>query len=216
MTQLISEINGRLSFLFRYSSLLNYRTRKLLCSSLVQPFLDFSCSTWYSGIPAVYKDRLDVIQRRMVRFIIARSPRDHVDTSDLNSMSWMTVPNRVKYFKLLHMFRIYNGTCPSYLKDGFTKTDSVHGHNTRGSDRNFFVPKNHATNIMFSSFSATAVRHWNGLNETLKACNSLTSFRKLLKLDTVVNFYKSLLFSFFRFFSVSPFYYFLPRMPSYL
>ena len=72
---LITKCNARVSFLFRYSSLLDTNTRRILCSSLVQPLLDYCCSSWYSGLPSRLRERINVIQRRMVRFVFSYDSR---------------------------------------------------------------------------------------------------------------------------------------------
>ena len=103
---LIKKCAGRMAFLFRNSNLLSFQNRKTLCSALVQPYLDYCCSSWYSGLTRQLKDRLDVIQRRMVRFINGFHHMHHVDSSDLKQLLWLNVEDRVRYFKLVHVFRI--------------------------------------------------------------------------------------------------------------
>ena len=60
---------GRLAFLHRNAYLLDERCRSVLCMALIQPFMDYCCSSWYSGITVSLKKRLNVIQRKMVRFV---------------------------------------------------------------------------------------------------------------------------------------------------
>ena len=60
---------NRLAFLYRNSRFLDTNSRKTLCSALIQPHLDYCSSSWYSGITSHFQNRLDVIQRKMVRFI---------------------------------------------------------------------------------------------------------------------------------------------------
>ena len=43
-------------------------------------------------------------------------------------------------FKFInHVFKILNGTCPSYLSEHFYKVSDLHMYNTRGSSENFVV-----------------------------------------------------------------------------
>ena len=60
---LIKKCGSRVSFLYRKAPLLSTKTRITLCSALIQPFLDYCCSSWYSGLTQKFKSRLDVIQR---------------------------------------------------------------------------------------------------------------------------------------------------------
>ena len=109
----------RLSFLYRNSLFLDQHCRRIFCSALIQPYLDYCCSSWYSGISVALKKRLDVIQRKMIRFIYSMDFRQHVDSNDLHKLSWLSVPNRVTYFKLLHLFRVRMGMAPKYLMNNF-------------------------------------------------------------------------------------------------
>ena len=58
--------SSRLSFLYRNSSLLDQQCRRTLCTALVQPYLDYCCSSWFSGLSVRMKKRLKVTQRKMV------------------------------------------------------------------------------------------------------------------------------------------------------
>ena len=78
----------------------------MLTSALIQPYLDYCVSSWYEGITKQLKLKFDVLQRKMVRFVFSKGPMDHVGTAELKLLSWLTVPDRVKYFKLVQVFRI--------------------------------------------------------------------------------------------------------------
>ena len=73
---------GRLAFLYRQSSLLDKKCRQTLCSALIQPYMDYCCSSWYSALSVALKERLNVIQRKMVRFVFSLDNRAHVDCSN--------------------------------------------------------------------------------------------------------------------------------------
>ena len=132
---------GRLSFLYRNSSLLDFRCRKTLCMSLIQPYIDYCASSWYEGLSASLKSRLDILQRKMLRFVCRFGNRQHVGLEDFKSLSWLTTPDRVKFFKLVHLFRIKRGLAPHYLRTNLTSVSDAHRHNTRGSTSNYHVSR---------------------------------------------------------------------------
>ena len=105
---------GRLAFLFRNSSFLDCQSRKMLCIALIQPYLDYCVSSWYSGLTTLLKRRLDVIQRKMVRFVFGFDSRQHVGNSELRGLAWLSVPDQVDFFKSLHIFRIRHGLALPY------------------------------------------------------------------------------------------------------
>ena len=109
----IKRIAARLAFLHRNATVLDSLTRKTLCDALIQPHIDYCISSWYTGTLKKYKLRLDALQRRMVRFIHFKDYRAHVDLSDLKVSGWLSVPDRARFFKLLHVFKIHLGLAPS-------------------------------------------------------------------------------------------------------
>ena len=110
---------GKLSFLCRNSSFLDFSCRKLLCSALIQPYIDYCSSSWYSGLSAQLRSRLDVLQRKMTRFIFGLDNRAHIGNTELQSLNWLLVIDRVNYFKLVHLFKIRTGSAPRYLISDF-------------------------------------------------------------------------------------------------
>ena len=82
---------GRLAFLYRNSSFLDFYCRRILCLSLIQPYLEYCSSSWYSGITAHLSSRLDVLQRKMARFVFSLENRAHIGTAELRSLSWLTI-----------------------------------------------------------------------------------------------------------------------------
>ena len=102
----IKKISSRLAFLYRNKHLLNSSVRKTLCSALVQPYFDYCCSSWYNSVTMECKKKLDVLQRKMIRFILDLDFRAHVDCTHLKCLGWLNVSDRAKNFRLLHVFRI--------------------------------------------------------------------------------------------------------------
>ena len=92
---LTKKVAGRLKFLYRHSSYLTQKLRKKLCNALLQCHIDYCSSAWYSGIGIRAKQKLQVTQNKMVRFILDLSPRSHIDQSTLNSIKLLNSQDRV-------------------------------------------------------------------------------------------------------------------------
>ena len=179
VTEMLNKCAGRVSFLYRNSSCLDFDCRRTLCNALIQPYLDYCSSTWYSSITQNLRSRLDVIQRRMVRFVYSRDPLYHVLPQDMEGLLWLSIPNRVKFFKLNQVFQIGSGRAPQYLATSFQSLASSHSHNTRCSSHNYFISKELANSP--TSFSFTAIKHWNSLPRCLKEIQKFGSFKTRLK-----------------------------------
>ena len=170
---------GRLFFLYRNSSLLDTNCRRTLCSALIQPYLDYCSSSWYSGLSVDLKGRINVIQRKMARFVYGLDNRGHIGDKELLSLSWLTIPDRVAFFKLVHIFKIRHNLAPRYLMPNFASISSTHSHFTRGSSHNYHVSKDIAQSP--NSFAFTAIKAWNNLPDRIKEIDSIVVFKKKLK-----------------------------------
>ena len=170
---------SRLAFLFRNSAFLDFNCRRVLCASLIQPYIDYCSSAWYGGLSISLKNRLDVIQRKMVRFINGWDFRAHVGKSELLQLGWLSIPDRVTYFRVIHLFKIRNKTAPGYLSESFKSVSDVHSHNTRGSGHNFQLSRELAN--ARNNFNFLAAKEWNSLPHELKLIPELRIFKKRLK-----------------------------------
>ena len=119
---IISKSNSRLKFVYRQARFLNEKTKKTLCSALIQCHFDYACSAWYSGLSQNLKRKLQITQNKMVRFILDKHSRSHIGQDELNKISMLKVAHRVSQLKLNHAFKICNGTSPQYLGHFFSKT----------------------------------------------------------------------------------------------
>lgn len=177
--EVIKKCAGRIGFLYRHSSSLDYNCRKILCNSLIQPHLDNCSMSWYSSLTKELRNRLDVIQLRMFRFVHSRDCMSHVDMGNLGKLSWLSIPDRVRFFKLTMVFRIRAGSALGYLSSNFEPLNASHAHNTRGSSFNYRVTRQIANSP--KSFAFTAVSHWNALPPSLQGLPSLATFKSRLK-----------------------------------
>ena len=177
-SSILKKVASRMSFLYRNSCFLDIQSKRTLCGALVQPILDYCCSSWYSGLNANLKQRLDVLQRKMIRYVYGMDFRAHINSSHFREIGWLMMEDRVRYFKLVHAFKIHKGLAPQYVCEFFTRSSSIHSYNTRGSQTNYFVSRDDTkASYMIDSFVYTAKRDWNCLPPRLKQITSLDDFK---------------------------------------
>ena len=122
----------------------------------------------------------------MVRFVNSMEYRGHVDCRNLRDLLWLNIPDRVKFFKMSHLFRIRHGIAPRYLMPNFTAISAAHSHNTRGSGFNFQLSRDLA--LSTNSFAFTSIKQWNDLPNSIKSIDSFYVFKRKLK-EFLINQY---------------------------
>ena len=122
---------------------------------------------------------MDVLQRKMARFVNAYDNRHHIGMNDFLSLSWLSIPDRVNFFKLVLLFKIRKDLAPRYLVPSFVSVSDSHSHFTRGSNFNYRLPRSLAQAP--SSFAYSAIKSWNSLPDSIKEIESLAVFKRRLK-----------------------------------
>ena len=173
----IKKVASRLGFLYRCASFLDVDSRRLLCNALVQPCLDYCIASWYLKLSVALRGRVDVLQRKMARFVLGLGPRAHIGLANLRELGWLSVSDRVRYFVLLHVFRVKKGSGPPYLRKGFVLVSDVHGHETRASLGCFHI----SGDDVDGSFRFFGKKEWNAIPDGLKSIGNIDLFKAKLK-----------------------------------
>ena len=85
--------------------------------------------------------------------------------------------DRVKYFSLVHVFRVKRGSGPSYLRKGFVMVSDVHDHKTRASCTGSHI----SGDDIVGTFSYFGKTEWNALSDRLKALENIDVIKIKLK-----------------------------------
>ena len=108
--QCYQQVNIRLKFLYRNGSWLNTRSRLTLSSALIQCYFDYCCSSWYSSLGKSMKKKLQIMQNKVIRFIIDLGPRTRIIYDILESVNMLHTSDRVTQLRLNHVFNIFKPT----------------------------------------------------------------------------------------------------------
>ena len=181
VNEISKKVNSRLRFLYRYKDYLNTESRKTLCTALIQCHFDYSCSSWFPGINKGLSDKLQVLQNRMIRFILNLHSRHHIGFKELKEAGFLKVSERVKQLKLGHIFKIKNKTCPSYMKTNFELlNENPERTKTRSYMFNFFLPCTGSQAM--KTFFYTGINDWNALPNSIKEIKNENMFKEKLKM----------------------------------
>ena len=163
------------------------RVRKFIdrdsCSHAMQALvlskLDYA-NSMLAGCTIGDVNRLQKLQNKAAR-IIFQVPRLMSATPLLNTLHWLPVRDRVIFKVLMYVFKIINGTAPTYLNQFI----SIHvspreglrsAHDTLRLD----VPVTRLK-IADGTFSSFGSRNWNSLPLSIRSSSSITVFKKQLK-----------------------------------
>ena len=107
--------------------------------SLIQCHFDYACSFWYPGLSKLLKNRLQVTQNKIVRFVLKLDPRSHVGNEEFKSLGWLPMHRRVDQIILNHVFKINTGKSADYMHEHFIPASSIHSYGTRFRENGCFV-----------------------------------------------------------------------------
>jgi hypothetical protein len=177
VNHIIKKANQKLKFLYRYQSCLSQKSRKQLCVSLIQCHIDYSCPAWYESLSNRLKNKLQVVQNRIVRFILSLHHRHRITNVELHKVGFLNVSNRVKQLRLNHVHNIFHERSPIYLRHNFVKQSSR--YNTRSGSSNFKIP--HIKGIEATTFFYSGIIDWNLLPESIKSNPKKFRFKREVK-----------------------------------
>ena len=82
--KIIHKANASLKFLYRKKMFLNQFCRKTVCMAMIQLRID-------NGLAKSLQSRLQVVQNKMIRYVLNYSNRTHLVANDFNEVKWMSI-----------------------------------------------------------------------------------------------------------------------------
>ena len=101
---IITKSTNKLKFLYGNARSLDSKSKAVL-------------TIWYSGLTQTFKTNLQIVQNKIIRFILDLPARSHVGYVEFSKAKMFPVHKRVEQLKMNHMFNIIHGNSPAYLKE---------------------------------------------------------------------------------------------------
>ena len=101
--KIIQKANASLKFLYKKKMFLNLYCRKTICMAMMQSRIHYASNFYYHSLPKFLQSRLQVVQNKMIRYVLNYSNRTHLVANDFNEVKWMSIENRVKYLATSHV-----------------------------------------------------------------------------------------------------------------
>ena len=176
---IITKSTNKLKFLYRNARSLDRRTKTLLTSALIQCHFDYASAIWYSGLSKNLKTKLQIVQNKLIRFILALPARAHVGYEEFSKARMFPVHKRVDQLKMNHMFNIIQGISPAYLREDILLSDNSN-HQTRSvTSPSCQIPRVNSSGL--KSFFFTAIKCWNSLTSCVRNIDLKQPFKSMLK-----------------------------------
>jgi hypothetical protein len=173
-----SAANFHLRNIGRIRSLITTDAAKHLVHSLVSSRLDYG-NALLVNVPKCHLKKLQHVQNTAAR-IIVRAPRSAHITPTLQSLHWLPVVARIDYKIALLTFKALNELSPRYMTEMLEPYAPT--RNLRSGQMNLLVtPATRTKTHGARAFSVAAPTLWNRLPNELRMCQSLSTFKKLLK-----------------------------------
>ena len=158
---------------------MNFMSRKLLASALILCHFDYACSSWYNGLTQLLQQKLQIMQNKVIRFVLDLPPRSHLGVSEFRNVNWLPVNSSVTQIMLDNTHRIVHGNAPLYMGEGISMVSTVHSIGTRHSQMSIDIPQVKAAGS--KTFKLNAIKAWNSIPANIKTMESLSSFKLSVK-----------------------------------
>ncbi|XP_028412099.1 uncharacterized protein LOC114534825 [Dendronephthya gigantea] len=172
------KVSSGISALKRIRSFVNQDTAVRVYQGLIEPYFSYCAPVW-DGIGSKLSDKLQKLQNRAAR-VITCSPYDASSSSVLEKLGWNNLHVNRKMQKAILMYKVRNNLTPMYLQDLFVTR--VNHYSLRNTNGKLFVPKP-KTDYLKRSFSFSGASIWNSLPEPLRLSESLSSFKRSLRIN---------------------------------
>ena len=97
VNNIVTKCNNKIKFLYRNARSFDPQTKGMLASALVQCHFDYACSMRFSCVSSTSRKRLQIIQNKLIRFILGISTCSHIgyrEFSSSNMLLWnIELPN---------------------------------------------------------------------------------------------------------------------------
>ena len=155
---------------------------KLKCfNALVRPILEYSCSVW-DPHKSNQIDRLELLNKRAARFITGNHVLEHGNTKkNMMALGWPPLQERRAKIKLQTLYKIKNNIIHAPV-------DDLIPLRTPRRPFNYFVPQSTVDAHLYSFFPSS-IRLWNSLPESIKASDSLSTFKSSISNYTLCSSY---------------------------
>ena len=175
--EVTKKANSTLGFLKRNIHQCPPSTKALCYRTLVRPLTEYASTIW-DPFTVANINKLEMVQRRAARMVMADYRPTSSVTSMLNHLQWTTLQERRAQAKAVMMYRVV------YHLIDIHSSLLVPIISPRGNNITFLVPYARTT-IYQKSFFPDTIRIWNSLSSEAVTATSINSFKSRIQTTTI-------------------------------
>ncbi len=104
---IVKKCTGRITFLYRQAGCVPKAVKRTLSQFLVQCHLDYVASSLYSAMTQKAKRKLQILQNKMVRFILDLAPRTCLTVDHMKELNLLWVSDTAKQLRFNTAHKIF-------------------------------------------------------------------------------------------------------------
>ena len=85
--KIVSKSINKLKFIYRNTKGFNWQIKRMIVLAMVQCHYDYACAMWFSRISISAKKRLQIVQNKVIRFVLGIPPRTHLGCSEFSRVN---------------------------------------------------------------------------------------------------------------------------------
>lgn len=166
---------------------LTQKSTEILVHGLIHSHLDF-CNGLFINIPSYQLDKLQRVQNHAAR-IVTGATYEQSSVEILRGLHWLPIRARIMFKAIVTVFRVVNGTAPSFLCDMFISSKNQYRQRLRSSSSHLFDVPITNTKLAGRSLAVAGPQWWNSLPNCLKEITNENQFKSKLKTYLFKQFY---------------------------
>ncbi|MCG8096842.1 MAG: hypothetical protein JAZ17_25000 [Candidatus Thiodiazotropha endolucinida] len=172
---------SRMNLLRNLKFTLDRKSLQKIYFTFIRSLLEYADVVW-DNCTQQQSNSLEKIQLEAGRIVSGTTKLVEIDKL-YAELGWLKLSERRQLHKLYLFFKMENNLTPLYLTELIPpRVGDVSAYSLRNSDH--YLAINAKTSSYANSFLPSTIRTWNALPNSTKNANSLTSFKRLLTINT--------------------------------
>ena len=178
LQNLVKKISQRISALRRQAKSLPLTHVKRLAEAVINPYLSYCSSAWFSVLSATQIKKLQRQQNLIIRMTLGLDHHERISDFHLAKLNWLYVKEQLVFNQLKLIFKLRQEG--SEAKIVLPVIENNHQMTTRAKSRADSQVEM-VTTEQQKTFQQSAIKTWNKLPASIKEITTMTQFKKTLK-----------------------------------